>query len=64
MALLFPDNTYAAENSELEEAIEILETPENYSEYLRNYTAEDALSLGVSPEYVESAVTDASVHKH
>lgn len=61
VVLLFPENTCAAESSELEEAIEILETPENYSEYLRNYTTEDALSLGVSPEYVASAVKDALV---
>ncbi|WP_034545077.1 hypothetical protein [Carnobacterium alterfunditum] len=33
--------------------------PENYSEYLKNYSVEDALKAGVDPEYAETASEDA-----
>ena len=55
----FPGNAYASELSEIEEANEILRTPENYSEYLKNYSVEDALKAGVDPEYTENASEDA-----
>lgn len=51
----FPGNAYASESSEIEEANEILKNPENYSEYLKNYSVEDALKAGVDPEYAETA---------
>ena len=51
----FPGNAYASELSEIEEANEILRNPENYSEYLKNYSVEDALKAGVDPEYAETA---------
>jgi hypothetical protein len=55
----FPGNAYASELSEIEEANEILRNPENYSEYLKNYSVEDALKAGVDPEYAETASEDA-----